>query len=82
MDNEAFDRAKAEARARYEARSTEERAKLDRTARLLARPMIERHRKGFSISKKTPFGRILKTTKVGGRELQLHATKGWRNRRA
>lgn len=40
--------------------------------------MATRERK---ISKKKPFGRILKTIKRGGREWQLHATKGWRSYR-
>ena len=29
-----------------------------------------------------PYSRILKTVVTGGRERSLHATKGWRNRRA
>lgn len=30
------------------------------------------------IQKKKPFGRILRTIIRDGRELQFHATKGWR----
>lgn len=33
------------------------------------------------ISKKKPFGRIIVTKIVDGRELSYHATKGWRSHR-
>lgn len=34
------------------------------------------------ITKKVPFGRILRTEDENGREYQLHATKGWRSYRS
>jgi hypothetical protein len=44
--------------------------------------MTVKNKAGGKMGRKgTPFCRIIKTVVRGGREYQLHATKGWRSRR-
>jgi hypothetical protein len=49
----------------------------------MERMMIVKNKAAGKIGRKgMPFCRIIKTVVKNGREYQLHATKGWRSRRA
>lgn len=93
--HEARTAAKAEASAaKITSRKTAHRALLERqTARENAGAYSERGVAAFispsrsriatrTIKKGKAFGRIIKTIVVGGDEISLHATKGWRVHRA